>query len=163
MLRQFTHQKAKELWQARTHLVGNGDTLPASRDQCKSHWSIPMKLRRNEFCPIHRSLFCCGREQTRKERRVKLGVQRIEDPHHPRGYRELRSPAEMRKLLNKKILEQGGRCAFCHLEFADCADIVPDHRHPKGMGGARRDDHPENIQAVHWLCNSEKGSSRSGD
>ncbi len=55
-----------------------------------------MKLRRNEYCPIHRSLFCCGREQARKEHRFQLGVQRIEDPHHPRGYRELRSPAEMR-------------------------------------------------------------------
>ena len=65
-----------------------------------------MKLRRNEFCPIHRSLFCCGREQAQKERRLRLGVQRIEDPHHPRGYRELRSPAEMRKLLNRKIAEQ---------------------------------------------------------
>ena len=67
-----------------------------------------MKHRRNEFCPIHRSLFCCGREQTRKERRLRLGVQRIEAPQHPRGYRELRSPAEMRKLLNRKISEQGG-------------------------------------------------------
>jgi hypothetical protein len=46
-----------------------------------------MKLRRNEFCPIHRSVFCCGRERIRKERRVRLGVQRIEDPHHPRGQR----------------------------------------------------------------------------
>ena len=26
-----------------------------------------MKLRRNEYCPIHRSLFCCGREQTKKD------------------------------------------------------------------------------------------------
>ena len=43
-----------------------------------------MKLRRNEFCPIHRSLFCCRRErQARKERRFHLGVQRIDDPHHP--------------------------------------------------------------------------------
>jgi len=40
-----------------------------------------MKLRRNEFCPIHRSLSCCGREQARRERRLRLGVQRIEDPH----------------------------------------------------------------------------------
>ena len=24
-----------------------------------------MKLRRNEYCPIHRSLFCCGREQAK--------------------------------------------------------------------------------------------------
>jgi hypothetical protein len=26
------------------------------------------------------------------------------------------------------------------------------------MGGLWRDDHPENIQAAHWWCNSEKGS-----
>ena len=84
-----------------------------------------MKLRRNEYCPIHRSLFCCGREQARKERRFQLGVQRIEDPHHPRGYRELRSRAEMRKLLNRKIVGQEGKCAFCHEEFADCSDVVP--------------------------------------
>jgi hypothetical protein len=38
--------------------------------------------------------------------------------------------------------------------------ISPDHINPKGMGGAWQDDHPENIQAVHWWCNGEKGSSR---
>ena len=73
-----------------------------------------MKLRSNQQCPIHRSLYCCGREVVLKKHSVKqLGVQRIEDPHHSRGYRELRSNAEMR-----------------------------------------------NIQAVHWWCNGEKGSSR---
>ena len=25
----------------------------------------------NEFCPIQRSLFCCGREQTQRERRLR--------------------------------------------------------------------------------------------
>ena len=119
-----------------------------------------MKLRRNEYCPIHRSLFCCGREQARKERRFQLGVQRIEDPHHPRGYRELRSPAEMRKLLNRKIVEQDGKCAICRTAFTDYNEIVPDHIEPKGMGGAWRDDHPDNIQAVHRRCNLQKGSRR---
>jgi len=120
-----------------------------------------MKLRRNEFCPIHRSLFCCGRESIRKERRLRgLGVQRIEDPHHPRGYRELRSPAEMRKLLKRKIVEQDGKCAICLEAFTDYQAVVPDHISPKGMGGSWRDDHPENTQAVHFWCNSEKGSSR---
>ena len=76
------------------------------------------------------------------------GVQRIEDPHHARGYRDLRSPAEMRKLLNRKVTEQGGKCAICHKEFAEYSDIVPDHKHPKGMEEAAwRDDHPDNIQA----------------
>lgn len=94
-----------------------------------------MKLRTNELCPIHKSLSCCGREFLPKPKVIRLGVQRIEDSHHPRGYRELRSPAEMRKLLNRKIRQQGGICAICHEEFTDYNDIVPDHRNPKGMGG----------------------------
>jgi len=122
-----------------------------------------MRLRRNEYCPIHKSISCCGREQTPFARRLQPGVRRIEDPHHPRGYRELRSPAEMRKLLNRKIVEQDRKCAICHEEFTDYSDVVPDHRNPKGMGGAWRDDHPENIQATHWWCNEEKGSARMDD
>jgi len=93
-----------------------------------------MKLRRNEPCPVHRSLFCCGREQMRT-----------------------------RKLLNRKIVEQGRKCAICHEDFTYYNDIVPDHRDPKGMGGAWRDDHQDNIQATHWCCNEEKGSSRMDD
>jgi hypothetical protein len=38
---------------------------------------------------------------------IRLGVQRIEDPHQPREYQELRSLAETRKLMNRKIAEQG--------------------------------------------------------
>ena len=75
------------------------------------------------------------------------GFARIADPHHPRGYRELRSPGEMRRLLKRKVAEQKGICAICHEEFTDYNDIVPDHRDPKGMGGAWRDDHPGNISS----------------
>ena len=106
-----------------------------------------MRLRANEVCPIHRSVSCCGRDRITKPRLIRLGVQRVEDEHHPRGYRELRSPAEMRKLLNRKIREQAGICAICHEEFTDYNDVAPDHRNPKGMGGAWWDDHPDNIQA----------------
>ena len=84
-----------------------------------------MRLRNNELCPIHKSVSCCGRDLLRKPKLIRLGVQRVEDPHHPRGYRELRSPAEMRKLLNRKIRLQGGICAICHEEFTDYNDIVP--------------------------------------
>jgi hypothetical protein len=120
-----------------------------------------MKLRRKEFCPIHRSLYCCGREPIQKGSSPRhLGVQRIEDPYHPRGYRELRSKAEMRKLLNRKIVEQDRQCAICQVAFTNYSDIVPDHIDPRGMGGSRRDDHPENIQAAHFWCNGEKGSTR---
>jgi hypothetical protein len=87
-----------------------------------------MKLRRNQYCPIHHSLFCCGREKTRKECRLQLGIQRIDDPRHARGYRELRPPAEMRKLLNRKIIAQDRKCAICQEQFDDYNDIVPDHR-----------------------------------
>src|SRR4029077_1586130 len=122
-----------------------------------------MRLRSNELCPVHRSTSCCGRELLPKPKLIRIGVQRVEDPHHTRGYRELRSPGEMRKLLNRKIRQQAGICAICHEEFTDYNDVVPDHRNPKGMGGAWRDDHPDNIQATHWWCNGEKGSMRKDD
>jgi hypothetical protein len=120
-----------------------------------------MKLRRNQYCPIHRSLSCCGREPAQMGTRARvLGVQRIEDAHHPRGYRELRSKGEMRKLLDRKIVEQNRQCAICQVAFSSYHDVVPDHIDPRGMGGSRWDDHPENIQAVHFWCNGEKGSTR---
>jgi hypothetical protein len=56
---------------------------------------------------------------------------------------------------------QNGICGICAEKFTDYSDVVPDHISPRGMGGAWRDDHPDNIQAVHWWCNGEKGSSRS--
>lgn len=73
-----------------------------------------MGLRRNQLCPIHHSLSCCGREAIPKERRQRqMGVRRIEDPQHPRGYREIRSNGERRKLLNRKIIAQNGNCGIC--------------------------------------------------
>jgi hypothetical protein len=68
-----------------------------------------MRLRRNQLCPIHRSQFCCGREAIPRERHQRqLGVRRTDDSHHPRGYREIRSNAETRKLMDKKIVAQRG-------------------------------------------------------
>src|ERR1019366_9887673 len=43
----------------------------------------------------------------------------------PEGYRELRSPAEMRRLLNRKIVQQDGKCAICRSAFTDYNEIVP--------------------------------------
>jgi hypothetical protein len=123
-----------------------------------------MKMRRNEYSPIHRSLFCCGREPIPKRCKTVLpGVQRVEDPHHPRGYRKLRSPAEMRKLLNRKIVEQNKMCALCHIEFMDCTDIVPDRRNPNGWEAHGATTTPDNIQATRWWCNEEKGLTRIND
>lgn len=66
----------------------------------------------------------------------------------------------MRKLRNRKMVEQNRECALCQEAFTDYSDIVPDHKDPEGMGGARIDDHPDNFQAAHWCCNEEKGSTR---
>ena len=162
---------------------------PKSHHCPQANQENTMRLHQNQLCPIHRSRFCCGREAIPRERRQHhMGVRRIEDPHHPRGYRELRSNGEMRKLLDRKISAQRGKCALCNEPFTDYGDIVPDHRRaatwklrkenyqfpswsicslceelftdygdivpdqisPRCMGGTWRDDHPENIQAVHW-------------
>ena len=65
---------------------------------------------------------------------IRMGVPRVEEPHHRGGYRELRSQAEMRKLLNRKIVEQDRKCALCHEEFTDYSDIVPDHKESERNG-----------------------------
>lgn len=120
-----------------------------------------MKLDKSQYCPIHRSRVCCGRAVPKQIRRFRSAVRRIDDSSHPRGYRELRSPAEMRRLLARKIVEQNQRCGICGRPFTDCREIVPDHIRPKGMGGGQRDDHPDNIQAAHRACNLKKGSTRT--
>ena len=76
-----------------------------------------MKLRKHDLCPIHRSRSCCERRNTAAVAVGSFGIRRIEDPRHPRGYREYRSPAEMRRLLKQKIAQQQRRCAICGREF----------------------------------------------
>lgn len=100
-----------------------------------------MRLRRNQVCPIHRSFACCGRESVPKQRRARqMGVRRVDDPQHPRGYREIRSNAEMRKVMDGKIIAQNSLCAICHGGSTDFSDIAPGHINPRGMGEAWRDD-----------------------
>jgi len=40
-------------------------------------------------------------------------------------------------------------------------EVTHDHILPKKMGSSERDDHVDNLQAVHILCNSAKGSIRN--
>jgi len=124
-----------------------------------------MKLRKGAICPIHRSQYCCGREKDKEKEFARgwatgPGVTRIPDAHHLRGYRERRSPAAMRRLLDLKIQMQNGKCSICHKPMNDYREIVPDHIEPRGLGGSRRDDHADNIGAAHSTCNVEKGSKR---
>jgi hypothetical protein len=62
------------------------------------------------------SLLLWARRKSETKSDSTIRIRRIEDPHHPRGYRELRSNAEMRKLLDKKIVAQKGRCPLCNVE-----------------------------------------------
>jgi len=55
---------------------------------------------------------------------------------------------------------ENGECGICNEKFKEQGDTVPDAERPRGMGEGWRDDRPDNIQALHWLCNREKGSSR---
>lgn len=54
---------------------------------------------------------------------------------------------------------QSHLCAICE-EYMPEDDRTLDHKQPRGMGGARRDDRQENLQAVHAICNTQKGSKR---
>ena len=130
------------------------------------------KLKYNQPCPIPGHGFRCAcrtteyqpRRKSSKWETVRPGVRRIKDEHadHPDGYRYKLSKSEMQKVVDKKIAEQNGLCGICHKEMTDYSNIAPDHILPKGNGGARADDRPANIQAVHHFpCNTLKGSQRN--
>lgn len=55
--------------------------------------------------------------------------------------------------------EQKHICPWCAKPLR-WSEATMDHTAPRGMGGGARDDRPENIKAVHGLCNSLKGSRR---
>lgn len=55
-------------------------------------------------------------------------------------------------------------CALCGLWMSE-EDTTFDHEHSRGAGGGKRDDRIEvnkiwQNAAVHWRCNSSKGSQR---
>lgn len=120
-----------------------------------------MRLKKRDRCPIHGGYFCCGREQKVKVQRhtpIRGPVTRVPDEHHPRGYRELCSPAEYRRRVLLKAEVQQGCCFYCGKEFEDARDIQGDHRRPRSAGGAWRDDSLDNLVACHGECNEAKGS-----
>lgn len=125
-------------------------------------------LRKGEMCPLHHSFYCCGRVQP-TERRPRggskpfpvHGVRKIDDRFHPRGYREHCSQAELRRrkhVLMAKSLD----CFYCGRDLSqlEYSDIDLCHIEPKGMGGARHDDHLDNLTIGCHSCNLENGSKR---
>jgi hypothetical protein len=126
-------------------------------------------LRKGEFCPLHKSYFCCGRAKPTKKQKAKgltvqPGVRRIDDEFHPRGYRERCSVAELRRRKHKLMAAAELTCFYCggDLRQSDYREIALCHKEPKGMGGARHDDHFDNLVLAHASCNLENGSRRPG-
>jgi 5-methylcytosine-specific restriction endonuclease McrA len=57
--------------------------------------------------------------------------------------------------------KQNHICAICHLPLR-WSDCTADHIKTRKMGGGSRDDRQENLAAVHWVCNTQRGSRTSG-
>lgn len=125
-----------------------------------------MRLGRRDRCPLHHRFDCCGRAAKKKSPikstwvKIGPGTFKIDDPHHPRGYRVRRSKSAMKKLVIEKVGEQENLCCDCGKPFTDMAEVTPEHLTPRGIGAAWRDDHEDNIGAAHSWCNVEKGSRR---
>lgn len=113
------------------------------------------KLRKGERCPIHKSYFCCGRE--RAKRKQLESVIRVMDDTHPRGYREECSEAELRRRKDALIVKGEG-CLYCSKPFEDYRQVELAHKQSKGMGGAKHDDHRDNLGLAHRWCNRANGS-----
>lgn len=124
-------------------------------------------LRKGQRCPLHNSYFCCGRnkpldrfEDKPRFRRQNLDVRIVEDPHHPRGFREICSSRELQR-RKWKLAESGIKnCFYCHEALTDYRETDLAHIEPKGMGGGRRDDSWENLTLAHRSCNNQNGSKR---
>jgi hypothetical protein len=117
------------------------------------------KLKSGERCPLHHSIWCSCHGQTvdRQPLRSSGPVRRVDDPHYPRGYRELCSPAELKR--RKDILiRKDPSCIACGETFTEYAEIELAHKSGKGMGSGKRDDHWENLVLMHAWENREQGS-----
>lgn len=126
-------------------------------------------LKRGERCPLHKGSIRCECHGQAAIREPFQSVRRVDDKFHPRGYREQCSPSELRRRKHTMI-QRGDGCWLCieaekpeeQCRFTSYDEIDLEHREPKGMGGARRDDHWDNLALAHHACNMEKGSKRIG-
>jgi hypothetical protein len=62
----------------------------------------------------------------------------------------------MRKLLHRKIVEQGRECALCQVRFTNYNDIVPDHINPRVWGEPGGTTIPTTFRRCTGGANEEK-------
>lgn len=134
--------------------------VPVRSDQPRLFF-IQMRLRANERCPIHGRYDCCGRQSrfsARSER--SKAVQKVDDPHHPLGYREICSRAELRRRKHV-LLSKDPTCWLAEKSLTTTARLNLSIRSPKAwteqgatITGTTRSNTP------HKQCNFEKGSKR---
>ena len=75
---------------------------------------------------------------------------------------DLKQKKGMDEYLRRKRVnweKQNRICPLCGLRLC-WKDATVDHKVPRGMGAAHRDDRLDATQSVHSLCNSQKGSRR---
>lgn len=116
-------------------------------------------LKKGERCPLHNGSIRCECHGKVHCNGPFQSVRQIEDKFHPRGYRERCSPSELRRRKHV-LMAADPSCWICKERFTTYSEIDLEHKEPKGMGGARHDDHMDNLALAHRKCNSEKGSRR---
>jgi 5-methylcytosine-specific restriction endonuclease McrA len=89
------------------------------------------------------------------------GVFRFPDGREICDQKSKKGRDEYHRRKRKAWEDQRGICAICHLQL-NWGDTTNDHIKPRKSGGSERDDRQENLAAVHWKCNIERGSKRSG-
>ena len=88
-------------------------------------------------------------------------VRIIDDPHHPRGFREWVGRNVLARRFEELCTAPGEkRCFVCRGKFTTANGPTLEHIIPKGSGGSTHDDHSDNLALSHWGCNVEKGSKR---
>jgi hypothetical protein len=125
------------------------------------------RLRHSERCPLHKSYACVckGEGPKRPPTKPKFvhGVRRVDDPFHPRGYREICSPAELKRRKHILMLSDPV-CIYCGKNFLEDGshynEVHLAHRESKGMNGAKHDDHMSNLGLAHAAENLANGSRK---
>ena len=85
-----------------------------------------MRLRRNQLCPIHRSQSCCGRETIPQEKRQRqLGIRRIDDLQHPRGYREFARMGKCESCWTRRLWRRKANAASAMRSSPTTATLCP--------------------------------------